>query len=161
MASLMLNYSIVKSLNSILEAPQLVRQARLPPSSYVYFHWRRRPTPRHLAAAALTTTATRYSAPPQVDLQSSTGIPTAANGNSVIIPTRKARQRPPPIPQNKMAFCSAVTLCFASIFSLVAAALLAISFSTDNWRVITINRDAIKVRKDQNSRLDMFFHSIE
>ena len=102
MASLMLNYSIVKvltfvkSLNSILEVPQLVRQARLPPSSYVYFHWRR-PTPSHLAAAAaaLTTTATRYGAPPQVDLQSSTGIPTAANGNSVIIPTRKARQRPP------------------------------------------------------------------
>lgn len=40
-----------------------------------------------------------------------------------------------------MAFCSAVTLCFASIFSLVSAALLAIAFSTDNWRVITVNRE--------------------
>ena len=36
----------------------------------------------------------------------------------------------------KMAFCSAVTLCFASIFSLVSAALLAIAFSTDNWQNI-------------------------
>ena len=35
-----------------------------------------------------------------------------------------------------MAFCSAVTLCFASIFSLVSAALLAIAFSTDNWQNI-------------------------
>lgn len=54
-----------------------------------------------------------------------------------------------------MAFCSAVTLCFASIFSLVAAALLAISFSTDNWRVITINRDAIKQSATQDI-LDKF-----
>jgi hypothetical protein len=44
-----------------------------------------------------------------------------------------------------MAFCSAVTLCFASIFSLVAAALIAISFSTDNWQVVTVKRDLIKV----------------
>jgi len=39
-----------------------------------------------------------------------------------------------------MAFCSAVTLCFASIFSLFSAALLAIAFSTDNWEVITVQR---------------------
>jgi len=38
-----------------------------------------------------------------------------------------------------MAFCSAVTLCFASIFSLAAAALLAIAFSTDNWQVISVS----------------------
>ena len=44
-----------------------------------------------------------------------------------------------------MAFCSAVTLCFASIFSLVAAALLAIAFSTDNWQVVTVRREVIKV----------------
>lgn len=44
-----------------------------------------------------------------------------------------------------MAFCSAVTLCFASIFSLVAAALLAIAFSTDNWQVVTVRREIIKV----------------
>ena len=37
-----------------------------------------------------------------------------------------------------MAFCSAVTLCFASIFSLAAAALLAIGFATDNWQTITV-----------------------
>lgn len=46
-----------------------------------------------------------------------------------------------------MAFCSAVTLCFASIFSLVAAALLAIAFSTDNWQVVNVKRDTIKVCK--------------
>jgi hypothetical protein len=39
-----------------------------------------------------------------------------------------------------MAFCSAVTLCFASIFSLAAAALLAIAFSTDNWQTISVNK---------------------
>lgn len=44
-----------------------------------------------------------------------------------------------------MAFCSAVTLCFASIFSLVSAALLAIAFSTDNWQVISVDRAELKV----------------
>jgi len=43
-----------------------------------------------------------------------------------------------------MAFCSAVTLCFASIFSLFSAALLAIAFSTDNWEVIQVERAVIK-----------------
>lgn len=43
-----------------------------------------------------------------------------------------------------MAFCSAVTLCFASIFSLMAAALLAIAFSTDNWQVITVRRAELR-----------------
>ena len=47
---------------------------------------------------------------------------------------------------SKMAFCSAVTLCFASIFSLVSAALLAIAFSTDNWQTIIVQREALKVR---------------
>ena len=46
-----------------------------------------------------------------------------------------------------MAFCSAVTLCFASIFSLVSAALLAIAFSTDNWKVIAVDRANLRVRK--------------
>ena len=45
----------------------------------------------------------------------------------------------------KMGFCSAVTLAFATIFSLVAAALLAIAFSTDNWITITVQRNEIKV----------------
>ena len=44
-----------------------------------------------------------------------------------------------------MGFCSAVTLAFATIFSLVAAALLAIAFSTDNWITITVQRNEIKV----------------
>ena len=46
----------------------------------------------------------------------------------------------------KMAFCSAVTLCFASIFSLVSAALLAIAFSTDNWQTINVHRAKLRVR---------------
>ena len=45
-----------------------------------------------------------------------------------------------------MAFCSAVTLCFASIFSLVSAALLAIAFSTDNWQNISVRRENLQVR---------------
>ena len=44
-----------------------------------------------------------------------------------------------------MGFCSAVPLAFATIFSLVAAALLAIAFSTDNWITITVERDLLKV----------------
>ena len=47
-----------------------------------------------------------------------------------------------------MGFCSAVTLAFATIFSLVAAALLAITFSTDNWITITVDRDLLKVSSD-------------
>ena len=38
-----------------------------------------------------------------------------------------------------------MTLAFATIFSLVAAALLAIAFSTDNWITITVDRDLLKV----------------
>jgi len=43
-----------------------------------------------------------------------------------------------------MGFCSAVTLAFATIFSLVAVALLAIAFSTDNWITITVKRNDLK-----------------
>ena len=39
-----------------------------------------------------------------------------------------------------MGFCSAVTLAFATIFSLAAVALLAIAFSTDNWLTIHVKR---------------------
>jgi len=49
-----------------------------------------------------------------------------------------------------MAFCSAVTLCFASIFSLAAAALLAISFSTDNWQVISVAEEFNAAEPVQN-----------
>lgn len=45
-----------------------------------------------------------------------------------------------------MGFCSAVTLAFATIFSLVAAALLAIAFSTDNWITINVNRKDLNVK---------------
>merc|ERR1712012_1393295 len=48
-----------------------------------------------------------------------------------------------------MGFCSAVTLAFATIFSLVAAALLAISFSTDNWITVTVQRQELKNEKLQ------------
>ena len=44
-----------------------------------------------------------------------------------------------------MAFCSAVTLCFAAICAVVSAALLAIAFSTDNWQVISVDREKIRV----------------
>jgi len=50
-----------------------------------------------------------------------------------------------------MAFCSAVTLCFASIFSLVSAALLAIAFSTDNWQVITVKRAELRQTAQQQN----------
>jgi hypothetical protein len=48
-----------------------------------------------------------------------------------------------------MGFCSALTLAFASIFSLVSVALLAIAFATDNWHTITVRRDKIKVSSIQ------------
>ena len=41
----------------------------------------------------------------------------------------------------KMGFCSAVTLAFATIFSLAAVALLAIAFSTDNWLTISVKTE--------------------
>ena len=44
-----------------------------------------------------------------------------------------------------MGFCSAVTLAFATIFSLAAVALLAIAFSTDNWLTIHVNRGEVQV----------------
>jgi len=37
-----------------------------------------------------------------------------------------------------------MTLAFATIFSLVSVALLAIAFSTDNWITITVKRDALQ-----------------
>ena len=46
-----------------------------------------------------------------------------------------------------MAFCSAVTLCFAAICAVVSAALLAIAFSTDNWQVISVERAKLNVSR--------------
>merc|ERR1712038_1506171 len=51
-----------------------------------------------------------------------------------------------------MGFCSAVTLAFATIFSLVAAALLAIAFSTDNWITINVNRNQLRNKADISDR---------
>lgn len=51
-----------------------------------------------------------------------------------------------------MAFCSAVTLCFASIFSLVSAALLAIAFSTDNWKMISVKRAELRQQLETSGR---------
>ena len=48
----------------------------------------------------------------------------------------------------KMGFCSAVTLAFATIFSLAAVALLAIAFSTDNWLTIHVNRGEVQVERN-------------
>lgn len=48
---------------------------------------------------------------------------------------------------SKMAFCSAVTLCFAAICAVVSAALLAIAFSTDNWQVISVERAKLNVSR--------------
>lgn len=47
-----------------------------------------------------------------------------------------------------MGFCSAVTLAFATIISLVSVALLAIAFSTDNWITITVKRQDLKDNLD-------------
>jgi len=48
----------------------------------------------------------------------------------------------------KMGFCSAVTLAFATIFSLAAVALLAIAFSTDNWLTIHVNLNGKNLQDD-------------
>jgi len=55
-----------------------------------------------------------------------------------------------------MAFCSAVTLCFASIFSLFSAALLAIAFSTDNWEVISVSRNKIQDIIENNPNDELY-----
>lgn len=41
--------------------------------------------------------------------------------------------------------CSAVTLSLATITAIVATALLAIAFSTDNWLYTEVKRSQIKV----------------
>merc|ERR1712051_375237 len=55
--------------------------------------------------------------------------------------------------QHIMGFCSAVTLAFATIFSLVAAALLAIAFSTDNWVTIKVEREELKIQLLQGGKV--------
>lgn len=42
--------------------------------------------------------------------------------------------------------CSAVTLSLATIAAVISVALLAISFSTDNWIRIDVRRNKIKVK---------------
>lgn len=50
-----------------------------------------------------------------------------------------------------MGFCSAVTLAFATIFSLVAVALLSIAFSTDEWLNISVEREKLKTFKEKGT----------
>lgn len=45
--------------------------------------------------------------------------------------------------------CSAVTLSLATITAVIAAALLSIAFSTDNWQYIEVKRAQIQVRTNQ------------
>ncbi|KFB38199.1 hypothetical protein ZHAS_00005551 [Anopheles sinensis] len=42
--------------------------------------------------------------------------------------------------------CSAVTLSLATISAIIAVALLAIAFSTDNWQSYEVKRTNIQVR---------------
>lgn len=48
-----------------------------------------------------------------------------------------------------------MTLCFASIFSLVSAALLAIAFSTDNWQVVTVRRAELMQTVEQSGNEEL------
>lgn len=43
--------------------------------------------------------------------------------------------------------CSAVTLSIATISAIIATALLAIAFSTDNWLYYEVKRNNIQVSK--------------
>ncbi|KAI4501320.1 hypothetical protein M0802_003693 [Mischocyttarus mexicanus] len=45
--------------------------------------------------------------------------------------------------------CSAVTLSLATITGIIATALLAIAFSTDNWLYTEVKRAQIQVRRTQ------------
>lgn len=47
--------------------------------------------------------------------------------------------------------CSAVTLSLATITGIIATALLAIAFSTDNWLYTEVKRAQIQVRKFDKS----------
>lgn len=49
--------------------------------------------------------------------------------------------------------CSAVTLSLATVISICAVALLAISFSTDNWLSYEVKRKNIMVRNILNYSL--------
>lgn len=46
--------------------------------------------------------------------------------------------------------CSAVTLSLATITSIIAVALLAIAFATDNWLFIEVKRANILVRTESS-----------
>lgn len=48
--------------------------------------------------------------------------------------------------------CSAVTLSLATISAIIAVALLAIAFSTDNWLSYEVKRNNIQVRLESVGR---------
>lgn len=56
-----------------------------------------------------------------------------------------------------MAFCTAVTLSFASLFALSSIILLSIAFSTDNWQIISVDREVIEASGQVDS--DLFYKS--
>ena len=62
-----------------------------------------------------------------------------------------------------MGFCSAMTLAFATIFSLVSVALLAISFSTDNWVTIKVDREHLEVNINVlfSAKIEQIIRNIE
>lgn len=51
--------------------------------------------------------------------------------------------------------CSAVTLSLATISAIIAVALLAIAFSTDNWQSYEVKRNNIQVRTEAQNPSDM------
>jgi len=77
-------------------------------------------------------------------------VPTSGGEQS---PSETERQRDTVRQDCSMGFCSAVTLAFATIFSLVAAALLAIAFSTDNWVTIKVEREELKIQLLQGGKV--------
>ena len=71
---------------------------------------------------------------------------TSGGEQSEVQPVRERQELRGTQRDASMGFCSAVTLAFATIFSLVAAALLAIAFSTDNWVTIKVDREELKTQ---------------
>ncbi|CAH2233014.1 jg701 [Pararge aegeria aegeria] len=50
--------------------------------------------------------------------------------------------------------CSAVTLSIATITAIVAAALMAIAFSTDNWLYVEVKRNSIQTYVTENTDIN-------
>jgi len=57
--------------------------------------------------------------------------------------------------------CSAVTLSLATITGIIATALLAIAFSTDNWLYTEVKRAQIQVRTRVHAWYHLFFSDLD